>query len=66
MCLSDDDVEVYLRMYILLYADDTIVMSESANELQKALDALGKYCDLWDLTVNTSKTKVVVYSIEVK
>ena len=27
--LSDDDIEVFLRLYVLLYADDTIVMAES-------------------------------------
>ena len=62
VCLSNDDVEIYLRMFVLLYADDTIVMAESPPELQKALNALHSYCDLWHLTVNTSKTKVVVFS----
>ena len=60
--LSDDDVEVFFKMYVLLYADDTIVMAESAEELQKALDAIKTYCTLWKLTVNTSKTKVVIFS----
>ena len=25
--LSDDDIEVYLKLFILLYADDTIIMA---------------------------------------
>ena len=37
--LSDDDVEVFLKLYVLLYADDTIILAESATELQLALDA---------------------------
>ena len=60
--LSNDDVEVFLRLYVLLYADDTIVMAESADELQAALSAVQQYCDLWKLSVNTSKTKVVIFS----
>ena len=60
--LSDDDVEIYLRLYVLLYADDTIVMAESAEELQLALNAVYDYCKTWDLTVNTSKTKIVIFS----
>ena len=42
--LSSEDVIIYLQMYVLLYADDTIILSESAIELQKALDALYDYC----------------------
>ena len=60
--LSDDDVEVFFKMYTLLYADDTIVMAESSEELQKALNAVFDYCNDWKLTVNTSKTKIVIFS----
>ena len=60
--LSDDDVEHFLKMYVLLYADDTIVLAESPAGLQKALDAVFSYCNDWKLTVNTSKTKIVVFS----
>ena len=42
--LSDDDIEVFLRLYVLLYADDTIVLAESAEELQSALSAVPQYC----------------------
>ena len=50
-------------MYVLLYADDTIIMAGTARELQKALMALMavyNYCELWHLTVNTAKTKIVI------
>ena len=60
--LSDDDVEIWLRLYVLLYADDTIILSESAEDLQKALNSLHIYCKMWHLTVNSSKTKVVIFS----
>ena len=59
--LSNDDIEIFLRLYVLLYADDTIVMAESADELQAALSAVHQYCELWKLSVNTSKTKVVIF-----
>ena len=51
-----------LKMFMLLYADDTTVCSESAEGLQQALDALSDYCDKWSLRVNVDKTKVVVFS----
>jgi len=61
-CLSDEDIEVYLRIYLLLYADDTVILAESHLELQSALYAMQEYCALWDLKVNAAKTKVVVFA----
>lgn len=60
--LSNEDIDVFLRLYVLLYADDTIVLAESANELQKALDILERYCDDNNLVVNSNKTKVMIFS----
>ena len=37
-------------------------MAESAAELQEALNGLHEYCKLWSLTVNISKTKIVIFS----
>ena len=48
-------------LLLLLYADDLILMSERASELQKQLDALASFCEQHRLTVNLSKTKVVVF-----
>ena len=60
--LSDDDVEVFFKLYILLYADDTIILAESPSDLQKALNGMYIYCSDWNLSVNASKTKVVIFS----
>ena len=59
--LSDDDVEVFLKLFVLLYADDTVIFAENATELQIALNAMFQYCNLWKLKVNSNKTKVVVF-----
>ena len=37
--LSDEDTTMFAKLYMLLYADDTIIMDESPEELQKAIDA---------------------------
>ena len=58
----DDDLIVYFKLYVLLYADDTVVFAESRDELQAALNGLFLYCKTWNLNVNSSKTKVVVFS----
>ena len=57
-----EEATVFLRMYVLLYADDTIILAESPKELQKALDALYDYCKVWNLKVNISKTNIVIFS----
>ena len=42
--LSDNDVEVYLKLYALLYADDTVIFAEISSEIQRALNAMSEYC----------------------
>jgi len=58
----DETVQMYMKLYILLYADDTVILAESLDELQKALYAMESYCKENNLQVNVSKTKVIVFS----
>ena len=58
----DEELDIYLKLYVLLYADDTIILAESASDLQTALSSLNEYCTQWDLKVNISKTNVVIFS----
>ena len=60
--LSNDDIEVFLRLFILMYADDTLIFAESIHDLQLALDSMFEYCSIWGLSVNPVKTKVVIFS----
>ena len=46
---------------LLLYADDLILMPTTAAGLQRQLDALSCFCEKRQLTVNLTKTKVVVF-----
>jgi hypothetical protein len=61
-CLSDDTLDVYLKLYLLLYADDTILLAESRLDLQNGLHAMSDYCKIWDLQVNEDKTKILIFS----
>ena len=45
----------------LMFADDTIIFSQTAQGLQLGIDNLRYYCNKWGLTVNTNKTKIVVF-----
>lgn len=50
-----------INMLILLYADDIILFGKTPEDLQNALLALEDYCRRWKLTVNTDKTKIMVF-----
>ena len=62
--LSDDTVEVYLKLYLLLYADDTIILSETSADLQSALNAMHSYSSHWKLDVNVNKTKIMIFFLK--
>ena len=51
-----------VKLFIHLYADDTVLLADSAQGMQKAFDGLNTYCKLWQLEVNTDKTKVMEIS----
>ena len=58
----DDSIMHYIKILILLFADDTVLFGNSKNDLQFALNKFENYCDKWRLSVNTSKTKVMIFS----
>ena len=63
--LDDDtqkELETFMRLYVLLYADDTSILAETAEDLQVALNGLSEYCKKWCFKVNTTKTKIVVFA----
>lgn len=49
------------NLYVILFADDLILYSESLESIQKAVDVLFHYCILNDLSVNTTKTKAMKF-----
>ena len=60
--LGDDDIEFFINMYILLYADDTLILAETPKQLQLAMHAASDYCKTWGLSINQTKTKVVIFA----
>ena len=57
-----DDMLNTMSLFVLLYADDTVILSDNKHNLQKSLDYLHEYCQNWKLEVNPTKTKVIVFS----
>lgn len=43
-CLDENGIAVSLKLYEMLYADDTVLMAEIEYELQLALEAAHDYC----------------------
>ena len=50
-----------LQLYLLLFADDAVLVSETPEGLQRSLNSLHNYCKKWNLKVNIEKTKIVVF-----
>ena len=50
-----------LNLFMLLYADDAVLFAKSAETLQNMLTKLHEYSTLWDLKVNTDKTKIMIF-----
>ena len=45
----------------LMYADDIVILAETSYALQRMINKLQDYCVSWGLTVNISKTKVMIF-----
>ena len=45
-----------------MYADDTVLLAESSEGLHKYLYTLNEYCNNFDFKINTSKTKILIFS----
>ena len=53
---------IYLKLFVILYADDTVLMAESSADLQNQLNSFQDYFSIWKLKVNTDNSKVMVFS----
>lgn len=55
------NIDGHTDILMLAYADDLVVLSDSPVSLQRKLNLLALYCDSNELTVNTSKTKILPF-----
>ncbi|KAJ8980830.1 hypothetical protein NQ317_018410 [Molorchus minor] len=56
------NVDNIIEVFMLLYADDLVLISDSEVDLQRKLNILEQYSDQNLLTVNADKTKILVTS----
>jgi hypothetical protein len=59
---KEENKNIYLKLFVLLYADDTVIMAESREDLQVRLNIFGEYCQKWKLKVNVEKNKILIFS----
>ncbi len=58
-----DPVKLYNdKLSCLMFADDIVLLSETKNGLQCALDKLYEYCKKWKLNVNSAKSKAILFN----
>ncbi|XP_055910471.1 uncharacterized protein LOC129944835 [Eupeodes corollae] len=50
-----------LRIPCLIFADDIVFLAESVDGMQLMINRLEHYCDLWNLTVNLGKSKMMIF-----
>ncbi|KAK2192146.1 hypothetical protein NP493_37g02011 [Ridgeia piscesae] len=59
---SNDGINGMLNLFVLLYADDIVIMAEIEHDMQRNLDILNEYCICNKLNVKISKTKIMVFA----
>ena len=58
--VSDHPIDIDgIKLNCILYADDLMLISETAEGLQNCLNKLDSYCQQWSHSVNISKTSTI-------
>ena len=50
-----------VQVVLLMYADDIVLFGDTVLELQKKINILEKFCHMWGMEVNLTKTQVIVF-----
>ena len=58
---NQEETRTVLQMFVLLYADNTLLLSESAGDMQEALDTTVRYSEINRKSLNIGKTKSRIF-----
>ena len=58
---NNQGIEQLLKISLIMYADDTVLLSDSRVKLQNLLNCYINYCENWKLCINPDKTKVIIF-----
>ena len=59
--MQNNEFTIFVILFVILYADDTIILSDDAKEFQDILNAFNEYCKQWKLKIDISKTKIKIF-----
>ena len=59
--LRSDDLTFFLKIFVILYADDTVIFGTDEKEFQDNVDLFFEYTKIWKLNVNFIKTKIMIF-----
>ena len=59
---SVKELNIFINLFVIVYADDTVILADTKEGVQKALNILQSSCEIWKLEVNVNKTKVMIFS----
>ena len=50
-----------ITLFVMLYANHSIIMSTNQKDFRNALNTDSKYCTDWKLNINANKSKIIVF-----
>ena len=59
---SLSELNIFIKLFVILYADDTVILAESVEGMQNALDIFQIYSEFWKLGKYIAKTKMMIFS----
>ncbi len=59
--IDNEALDNYIKLLVLMYADDTILIADSDENLQKDIKCMETYSGTWKLIVNETNTKVMIF-----
>jgi hypothetical protein len=59
---SLSELNIFIELIVILYADDTVILADSVEGMQNALDIFQTYCEFCKLEINIAKTKIMIFS----
>ena len=51
-----------LRPWLLMFADDIVLLADTETGLQNSINRLEEFCNGWELSINIEKTKILVFN----
>ena len=61
--MPENDLDVYLKIVTLLYADGTVIFGTNPKAFQENINVFFVYSRLWKLKVNLSEPKILIFGI---